>query len=152
MNVVAAGSLTMMTDASDFCRYTRSRFDMWWGTLLGKVGGGCFAAVLGAYGAAATLGKTANVFEVVSGLSTGWFALLAVSDRHRPRQLDDQRPQPLHRRAVALEHVRAAGAVLDDGHHQHARHRAVGDAQTSSKAIRPMSACSATSSRRSPAC
>src|SRR5271167_2818876 len=76
MNVVAAGSLTMITDASDFCRYTKSRSDMWWGTLLGKVGGGCFAALLGAYGAAATLGKTANVFEVVAGLSTGWFALL----------------------------------------------------------------------------
>src|ERR1700686_556664 len=64
MNVVAAGSLTMITDASDFCRYPKSRFDMWWGTLLGKVGGGCFAGLLGAYGAAATLGKTANVFEV----------------------------------------------------------------------------------------
>jgi len=76
MNVVAAGTLTMITDASDFCRYTKSRVDMWWGTSLGKVGGGCFAALLGAYGAAATLGKTANVFEVVAGLSTGWFALL----------------------------------------------------------------------------
>ncbi|HEX3953289.1 MAG TPA: cytosine permease, partial [Stellaceae bacterium] len=76
MNVVAAGSLTMVTDSADFCRYTRSRSDMWWGTLLGKVGGGFFAALLGAYGAAASLGKTANVFEIVSGLSTGWFALL----------------------------------------------------------------------------
>jgi NCS1 nucleoside transporter family len=76
MNVVAAGSLTMVTDAADFCRYTRSRADMWWGTLLGKVGGGSFAALLGAYGAAATMGKTANVFEVVSGLSDGWFTLL----------------------------------------------------------------------------
>jgi NCS1 family nucleobase:cation symporter-1 len=76
MNVVAAGSLTMVTDSADFCRYTRSRTDMWLGTLIGKVGGGCFAALLGAYGAAATLGKTANVFEIVSGLSTGWFALL----------------------------------------------------------------------------
>jgi NCS1 family nucleobase:cation symporter-1 len=76
MNVVAAGSMTMITDAADFCRYTKSRTDMWLGTLLGKVGGGFFAALLGAYGAAATLGKTANVFEVVSGLSTGWFALL----------------------------------------------------------------------------
>src|SRR5580658_1580617 len=76
MNVVAAGSLTMVTDSADFCRYTRSRRDMWWGTLLGQVGGGFFAGLLGAYGAAATLGKTANVFEVVSGLSTGWFALL----------------------------------------------------------------------------
>ena len=60
LNVIAAGSLTMVTDSADFCRYTRSRTDMWWGTLLGKVGGGCFAAVLGAYGAAATLGKTPN--------------------------------------------------------------------------------------------
>ena len=76
MNVVAAGSLTMVTDSADFCRYTRSRTDMWLGTLIGKVGGGCFAALLGAYGAAATLGKTANVFEIVSGLSTGWFTLL----------------------------------------------------------------------------
>ena len=76
MNVVAAGSLTMVTDSADFCRYTRSRTDMWWGTLLGKVGGGCFAASLGAYGAAATLGKTPNVFEVASGLTTSWFILL----------------------------------------------------------------------------
>jgi len=76
LNVVAAGSLTMVTDSADFCRYTRSRTDMWWGTLLGKVGGGCFAACLGAYGAAATLGKTANVFEVASGLTTSWFILL----------------------------------------------------------------------------
>ncbi len=76
MNVVAAGSLTMVTDSADFCRYTKSRADMWLGTLIGKVGGGCFAALLGAYGAAATLGKTANVFEIVAGLSTGWFGLL----------------------------------------------------------------------------
>ena len=45
MNVVAAGSLTMVTDSADFCRYTRSRTDMWLGTLIGKVGGGCFAAL-----------------------------------------------------------------------------------------------------------
>ena len=49
---------------------------MWWGTLIGKVGGGAFAAWLGAYGAAATLGKTANVFEVASGLTTSHFILL----------------------------------------------------------------------------
>ena len=76
LNVVAAGSLTMVTDSADFCRYTRSRADMWWGTLIGKVGGGCFAACLGAYGAAATLGKTPNVFVVASGLTTSWFVLL----------------------------------------------------------------------------
>ena len=84
MNVVAAGSLTMVTDSADFCRYTRSRTDMWWGTLLGKVGGGCFAACLGAYAAAATLGKTANVFEVASGLTTSWFI---VSDEPWPRSV-----------------------------------------------------------------
>src|SRR5260370_21483481 len=49
---------------------------MWWGNLLGKVGGGCFAGFIGAYGAAATLGKTANVFEVASGLTASWFVLL----------------------------------------------------------------------------
>jgi purine-cytosine permease-like protein len=49
---------------------------MWLGTLLGKVGGGCFAALLGAYGASATLGKTANVFAVASGLDVGHFTLL----------------------------------------------------------------------------
>src|ERR1700752_2795396 len=76
MNVVAAGSLTMVTDSADFCRYTRSRVDMWWGTLIGKVGGGAFAACLGAYGAAATLGKTGKVFEVASGLTTSHFVFL----------------------------------------------------------------------------
>ncbi len=76
MNVVAAGSLTMVTDSADFCRYTRSRADMWLGTLLGKVGGGCFAALLGAYAASATLGKTANVFAVASGLDVSHFTLL----------------------------------------------------------------------------
>ncbi len=76
LNVVLSGTLTMVTDSADFCRYTRSRVDMWWGTLLGKVGGGCFAAVLGAYGAAATMGKTANVFAVVSSPDVGHFILL----------------------------------------------------------------------------
>jgi nucleobase:cation symporter-1, NCS1 family len=76
LNVVAGGTLTMITDAADFCRYTRSRADMWWGTLLGKIGGGCFAAWLGAYAAAATLGKTANAFAVASGLTSSHFTLL----------------------------------------------------------------------------
>jgi NCS1 nucleoside transporter family len=76
-NAVAAGSITMVTDAADFCRYTRSRFDMWWGTLAGKFLGAAFACILGAYGAAATLGKVANVFDVASGLTSGWIAYLA---------------------------------------------------------------------------
>ncbi|WP_428487801.1 purine-cytosine permease family protein [Rhodopila sp.] len=76
-NAVAAGSITMVTDAADFCRYTRSRTDMWWGTLCGKFLGAAFACILGAYGAAATLGKVANVFDVVSGLTSAWPAYLA---------------------------------------------------------------------------
>jgi NCS1 nucleoside transporter family len=76
LNVVAAGLLTMVTDSADFCRYTRSRADMWWGTVLGKVGGGAFAAILGAYGAAATLGKNPNSFAVVATLGVGHFTLL----------------------------------------------------------------------------
>jgi NCS1 family nucleobase:cation symporter-1 len=76
-NVVAAGSITMVTDAADFCRYTRSRSDMWWGTLMGKFLGAAFACILGAYGAATTLGKVANVFDVASGLTDSWFAYLA---------------------------------------------------------------------------
>ncbi len=39
MNAQAANSLTMVTDSADFCRYTRGRPDMWWGTITGKLGG-----------------------------------------------------------------------------------------------------------------
>lgn len=77
VNVLAANSLTMVTDSADFCRYTRSRWDMWWGTVAGKLGGAAFSAILGAYAAAATLGKTSNMFEVVAGLSTWWLPLAA---------------------------------------------------------------------------
>jgi nucleobase:cation symporter-1, NCS1 family len=77
VNVLAANSLTMVTDSADFCRYTRGRWDMWWGTTAGKLGGAFFSAVLGAYGASATLGQTANMFQVVAGLSTWWLPLLA---------------------------------------------------------------------------
>jgi nucleobase:cation symporter-1, NCS1 family len=76
-NAVAAGTITLVTDAADFCRYTRSRSDMWWGTLTGKFLGATFACTLGAYGAAATGGKIANVFDVASDLSASWPAYLA---------------------------------------------------------------------------
>lgn len=76
-NAVAAGWITMVTDAADFCRYTRSRRDMWWGTVAGKTIGAAFAGVLGAYGAAATLGKVPNVFAVASDLTNAWPAWLA---------------------------------------------------------------------------
>jgi len=75
LNVTAANSLTMVTDSADFCRYTRGRFDMWWGSFAGKWGGSVFSAILGAYGAAATQGKVANMFQVVAGLTSGWVPL-----------------------------------------------------------------------------
>ncbi|HVY15075.1 MAG TPA: cytosine permease [Rhodopila sp.] len=75
LNVTAANSLTMVTDSADFCRYTRGRFDMWWGTAAGKWGGSVFSAILGAYAAAATQGKVANMFQVVAGLTSGWLPL-----------------------------------------------------------------------------
>jgi purine-cytosine permease-like protein len=77
VNVLAANSLTMVTDSADFCRYTRGRWDMWWGTTCGKLGGAFFSALLGAYAASATLGHTANMFQVVADLSTWWLPLLA---------------------------------------------------------------------------
>jgi purine-cytosine permease-like protein len=129
MNVVAAGSLTMVTDSADFCRYTRSRADMWLGTLLGKVGGGCFAALLGAYGASATLGKTANVVRRRLGAQCRPFHIAAVSNRDCARQLDDQCPQPLHGRVVVIEYFRATGTLLDNRNHQRTGHRTVGSAE-----------------------
>ncbi len=36
LNVTIAGWLTNITDAADFARYTRSRTDMWVGTLSGS--------------------------------------------------------------------------------------------------------------------
>jgi len=76
LNVTAANSLTMVTDSADFCRYTRGRFDMWWGTIAGKWGGAVFSAILGAYAAAATQGEVANMFQVVARLTSGWLPLL----------------------------------------------------------------------------
>jgi nucleobase:cation symporter-1, NCS1 family len=76
LNVTAATSLTMVTDSADFCRYTKGRFDMWLGTIAGKLGGTVIAAILGAHSAAATLGKTANMFQVVADLSNSWLPLI----------------------------------------------------------------------------
>jgi nucleobase:cation symporter-1, NCS1 family len=71
-NASAAAWLTMITDAADFCRYSRTRTDMWLGTLAGAVIGTVLAGALGAYAAAATLGTTGNPFVIIGGISTGW--------------------------------------------------------------------------------
>jgi nucleobase:cation symporter-1, NCS1 family len=77
-NAAAAGWLTMITDAADFCRYSRSRADMWIGTLSASAIGTMISGSLGAYAAAATLGKIANPFVIIAGISTSWITLLLI--------------------------------------------------------------------------
>lgn len=78
LNAVAAAWLTMITDAADFCRYSRTRGDMWVGTMAAALIGTLFSGFLGAYGAAATLGETANPFEVIADISTSGLTLALV--------------------------------------------------------------------------
>ena len=77
-NGITAAWMTMITDAADFCRYSRSRKDMWVGTISAALVGTLIASFLGAYGAAATLGADANIFTLVAGLNSGGWMLLAI--------------------------------------------------------------------------
>ena len=77
-NAAAAGWLTMITDSADFCRYSRSRADMWIGTLSASAIGTMISGSLGAYAAAATLGKTANPFVIIAGISASWVTLFLI--------------------------------------------------------------------------
>ncbi|HEU0218081.1 MAG TPA: cytosine permease [Stellaceae bacterium] len=77
-NAAAAGWLTMITDSADFCRYSRSRMDMWIGTVSASAVGTIISGSLGAYAAAATLGKTANPFVLIAGVSTSWITLFLI--------------------------------------------------------------------------
>ncbi len=76
LNSMTAAWLTMITDAADFCRYTRSRKDMWWGTMLAGFLASLFSVSLGAYGAAASLGRQANPFSLAAALDPHWLTLL----------------------------------------------------------------------------
>src|SRR5580658_1915004 len=77
-NAAAAGWLTMITDSADFCRYSRSRTDMWIGTLSASAVGTMISGSLGAYAAAATLGKAASPFVLIAGVSTSWVTLALI--------------------------------------------------------------------------
>src|SRR5580698_7626180 len=77
-NAAAASWLTMITDSADFCRYSRSRMDMWVGTVSASAVGTMISGSLGAYAAAATLGKTANPFVLIAGVSTSWVTLALI--------------------------------------------------------------------------
>lgn len=78
MNGITAAWLTMITDAADFCRYSRSRRDMWLGTLSAAILGTLVASFLGAYAAAATHGTNGNIFTLVAGLGSGGWMLFAI--------------------------------------------------------------------------
>ncbi len=78
LNGAAAAWLTMITDAADFCRYSRTRLDMWLGTLGAAAVGTTLGAALGGYAAPGTLGRTANPFEVVAQMSTSGLTVLLV--------------------------------------------------------------------------
>jgi nucleobase:cation symporter-1, NCS1 family len=78
LNSLTGAWLTMITDAADFCRYTRSRADMWWGTMLACVLASAFSVSLGAYGAAASLGRDPNPFSLAATVHPHWLTLLVV--------------------------------------------------------------------------
>lgn len=65
VNSVIAAWICMITDASDFCRYSASRVDMWIATVVAACLGCFISAFVGSYGAAATLGEYTNVFELI---------------------------------------------------------------------------------------
>ena len=78
LNAAAAAWLTMVGDGADLCRYARSRAAKWIGTIGGVTAGALFSTLLGAYGAAATLGRSANPFEVVAGIGATSLTLLLI--------------------------------------------------------------------------
>jgi nucleobase:cation symporter-1, NCS1 family len=78
LNSLTGAWLTMITDAADFCRYTRSRADMWWGTMLAGVLATAFSVSLGAYGAAASMGQQPNPFSLAAAVHPQWFTLLVL--------------------------------------------------------------------------
>lgn len=75
LNSMTASWLSMITDAADFCRYTRSRKDMWWGTMLAVLLATGMSVSLGAYGAAASLSRQPNPFSLAAELDPHWFTL-----------------------------------------------------------------------------
>ena len=77
-NSVAAAWFSQVTDAADYCRYSKSRTDMWIGTMGAALIGTLFAAFIGAYAAAATLGNVSNPFEVMTGVTTSGITLFLI--------------------------------------------------------------------------
>ncbi len=78
INSVMAAWICMITDASDFCRYSASRVDMWIATVAAACLGAFISAFIGAYGAAATLGVHVNVFELMPSITSNNIVLLFI--------------------------------------------------------------------------
>jgi NCS1 nucleoside transporter family len=72
INSAAAAWLSMITDAADFCRYSRSRADMWIGTFLAAVLGQGISVFLGGFAIAAVAAKTSNPFAVMATGASLW--------------------------------------------------------------------------------
>ncbi len=72
VNAAAAAWLSMITDAADFCRYSRSRADMWVGTFLAAVLGQGISVFLGGYAVASVGGKNSNPFDVMAAGASLW--------------------------------------------------------------------------------
>lgn len=69
LNSVVSAWLSMIINASDFCRYSRSRVDMWLGTMAAAVLGMLITALVGCYAAVAS-GGNSNAFDVISQITS----------------------------------------------------------------------------------
>ncbi|MEO3755495.1 cytosine permease [Streptomyces sp. B6B3] len=78
VNAVAAAWFSQVTDAADYCRYSNSRRDMWFGTMAAATVGALVASFFGAYAAAATRAQNENAFAVIPELGVGSFVLMLV--------------------------------------------------------------------------
>ncbi|MFI0366568.1 purine-cytosine permease family protein [Actinomadura sp. 1N219] len=75
---MAAAWFSNFTDSADFCRYSRTRVDMWIGTFLAAVVGQLICSFLGGYAVAAVLGKSENAFDVIVTATQGAVWLLVL--------------------------------------------------------------------------
>ncbi|UQZ81408.1 Putative allantoin permease [Paenibacillus konkukensis] len=75
---MAAAWFSNFTDAADFCRYSKTRVDMWIGTFLAAVIGQIICSFVGGYAVAAVLGKSSNAFDVIVQTANGavWLLIL----------------------------------------------------------------------------
>jgi NCS1 nucleoside transporter family len=70
INTIASAWYSMVTDAADFCRYSRTRLDMWIGTFAAAVVGTAIATLLGAYAVAATRATNTDAWDVLARISS----------------------------------------------------------------------------------